>query len=320
MILAEDFLKLKDKIKQSQTLLIIHPRPDGDALGSGLALLNWGLKEKLPIRLFCQDPVPINYRYLNNWFLITQDKNIFNQDFNLIIVLDSSDLEYAGLRRIFPFLKKKAFIAKIDHHVAGENYGDFELVDEKASATCEILYRFFKVNDISLDKDIATALLTGLITDTGNFTNQATTPASLAIAGKLMLLGAEIKKINHQVNKNKTVNMLKLWGRALARLQRNEKTGFVSTVILQKDLKECGVEEEAAEGVANFLNSLKDARAVLVLKEQEDGFIKGSLRTNQPDIDVSKIARLLGGGGHKKAAGFTIPGRIIATQKGWQIV
>lgn len=321
MSLETAFEELKNKLfTSSRILLIIHAQPDGDAVGSGLALMRWGEKLNKEFKIYCPTLPPSYFEYLKNWEKITNDINIFNEIFDLVIILDSSDLKYAGVEGLLSKLEKKPYIIKIDHHTNSEDYAQLNIVDEKAAATCEILYNFFRYTKSPLDKDIATCLLTGLITDTGNFTNQATTTQSLAIAGNLMLLGAKMRDITDKVIKNKTLGVLKLWGRALARLQRNKRTGFASTIIFQKDLEECGVEDNATEGVANFLNNLKEAKAILVLKEQNNGLIKGSLRTNHPDIDVSKLARLLGGGGHKKAAGFTIRGKIVKTKEGWQII
>ena len=119
---------------------------------------------------------------------------------------------------------------------------------------------------------------------------------------------------------NQSIGMLKLWGRAFSRLTKSKFTNIVMTVITQKDFEECEVENDSAEGVANFLNNLHGAKAVLVLKEQKNGIIKGSLRTTQDGVDVSGFARIFGGGGHKKAAGFSINGKIIETPTGWRIV
>ena len=110
---------------------------------------------------------------------------------------------------------------------------------------------------------------------------------------------------------------LKLWGRALDRLTRHAN-GVVSTVITQADLVECAATEEDTEGISNFLNALQDAKVIMVLKEQ-DGQVKGSLRTTEADVDVAAMAKQFGGGGHKKAAGFSVPGHLVQTSHGWRI-
>jgi phosphoesterase RecJ-like protein len=161
--------------------------------------------------------------------------------------------------------------------------------------------------------------LTGILTDTGGFSNMATTTRSMEIASRLLLHGALIQEVNDNTWKNKSLHGLQLWGRALSRLKRNPKTGIVSTAIFQKDFVECGAPNDAIEGIANFLNSLEDAAAALLLKEMPDGLINGSYRTTAADMDVAKLAGRYGGGGHIRAAGFTTPGRIIETDIGWEI-
>jgi len=193
-------------------------------------------------------------------------------------------------------------------------------VETDAASTTDILFRIFNHNRFRINKEIATCLLTGIITDTGSFSNLATTPQSISNASELLINGARAKDIINNALTKQSIGVLKLWGRAFSRLIKNSHTNIAITVVTLKDFKECGVENESAEGIANFLNNLNGAKAILVLKEQSDGTIKGSLRTTQDNIDVSKLARVLGGGGHKKAAGFTIKGKIEETKGGWKIV
>jgi phosphoesterase RecJ-like protein len=119
---------------------------------------------------------------------------------------------------------------------------------------------------------------------------------------------------------SKSVGSLKLWGRAFDRLKIDPETKIATTAITHQDMQELEVEADAAEGVSNFLNGLKGVRAVIVLSERTPGVIKGSCRTTDPCVDVSKLAMLLGGGGHKKAAGFSFPGKLEETATGWKIV
>ena len=157
---------------------------------------------------------------------------------------------------------------------------------------------------------MATSLLTGIITDTDNFSNPATSAASLKVAGELLRIGANLKLINKKVTQNKTVNLLKLWGEVFSRLNKNESLGLVYTYITRADFERYGISDSEAEGIANFLNNLGEAKIALILKETPDGKVKGSLRTTKDDVDVSSIAQRLSGGGHRKAAGFTTEGTI----------
>ena len=132
--------------------------------------------------------------------------------------------------------------------------------------------------------------------------------------------GANVREVLNYTSKNKNINILKGWGFALSRLQYNKDYDIVFTLLTKDDLRELGIAKQELEGLANFFNSLKDAKIVLVLYELGDGRVKGSLRTNKDNVDVSKLAGLFGGGGHKKAAGFEIEGRLEKIEEGWRIV
>lgn len=310
------------KVSSSKSILLVtHPNPDGDALGSILAFSHFLNKNNYYHLAFCQTPPAETFAFLTGIERILTDPNIFQESkFDTIIILDSGDLEYSGIKFYLQELTHAPLLLNIDHHPTNNHFGQINLVETDAASTTDILYRFFDHNRIRIDKNMATCLLTGIITDTGSFSNLATTPQALKDASELLISGARAKEIINYAFTNQSLNMLKLWGRAFSRLTKNEQTNVVTTVITQKDFKECGVNGESAEGIANFLNNLNGAKAVLVLKEQTDGTIKGSLRTTQDNIDVSKLARLLGGGGHKKAAGFTIKGKIKETKEGWKII
>ena len=157
---------------------------------------------------------------------------------------------------------------------------------------------------------MSTALLTGIITDTGNFTNSATTPSAMLVASELLRTGGNLNVINQNTVYNQTLGSLKLWGTALSRLTRHDDQNITYTYITQKDLMECDVNDNETEGIANFLNNLDGGNISMILKETKDGQIKGSLRTTSDQHDVSSMAKQLGGGGHKKAAGFTVGGTI----------
>jgi phosphoesterase RecJ-like protein len=152
--------------------------------------------------------------------------------------------------------------------------------------------------------------LTGFITDTDSFTNAATSADAMAASGELLRHGGNLHQITGSTIKNKTIPSLKLWGIALSRLQKNEPLNLTYTYITQQDLKDNQANDGELEGIANLLNNLEDTHIAMVLKETTDKKIKGSLRTTRSDVDVTEIAKKMGGGGHKKAAGFVVEGTI----------
>lgn len=309
--------------RAKHVMLVMHQKPDGDTTGACLAMAHYLDVVGKPHTCFCIDEVSPTLQFLPGKEKITSEARHWHPDqveFDLVIVFDAGDLKYSGIDQYVEQLTHDFTIINIDHHATNTQFGDHNLVVSKASSTCEIVHHLLSSVD-ALNKEIATCLMTGLVTDTGGFTNLATTASAIDAASHLLKKGANLASISKKTLKNRSVNSLKLWGRALERLQRTE-SGVVVTVITKQDMEECNASLEAVEGVANFLNSLDDqtdAKAVLVLFEQNEGVVKGSLRTTHPLIDVSKLATLLGGGGHKKAAGFTVPGTLVEINGKWFI-
>ncbi|MFH1207218.1 MAG: bifunctional oligoribonuclease/PAP phosphatase NrnA [Patescibacteria group bacterium] len=316
------FNKIQEEITKAASILVIsHQNPDGDAVGSLMGISHYlQYRQKVHV-LFCLTGVPEYLQFIKGTEKIqTEELILKKKEYDLVILLDSGDLKYAGVAEHFRTLKGMPVVINIDHHPTNQRYGHINLVHPAASSTAEIIYHFIDYHRVPFNKEVATALLTGIMTDTGNFTNMATTPLSMEASSRLMAHGARVKDINANTMRNKSLNQLQLWGRALSRLKLNAQTGIVTTVLTQKDFKELQMDEDSSEGISNFLNSVGEAKAIIVLREKSDGTIKASLRTTQPSVDVSKIAKYFGGGGHKKAAGFTIKGTLTETDDGWRVV
>lgn len=291
-------------------VLVAHQNPDGDALGS-ISSLSYYLKRlDKKHQIFCATPSSSKLYDLPHLLIPSDDQSLWQTKPDLVIVLDSGDLRYAGVEEIFNRLDHDFIIVNIDHHNTNTNFGHHNLVIKNASATAEVLYYFFYYNHIKIDKNMALSLLTGLITDTENFTNSGTSINSLKIASDLIHRGANFNLLKNWFLKDKNLNSLKLWGRTLSRLNKNEELDIVYTYLTKDDFNNFDASESESEGIANFLNNLGEGRASLILKEQTGGKIKGSFRTTKNDFDVSVIAKALGGGGHQKAAGFTVEGSI----------
>ncbi|MFH1947108.1 MAG: bifunctional oligoribonuclease/PAP phosphatase NrnA [Candidatus Magasanikbacteria bacterium] len=297
--------------KADKILLICHQDPDGDALGSISALAHFFDIIGKEYETFCLTEPSQHLASLPHLINPNTSGSIWqNANHDLIIVVDSGDLKYAGVDEYIAKLQHDPIIINIDHHPTNKKFGHHNLIITQASSTTEILYFFFKYNNITITKNMAMALLTGLITDTENFSNSGTTENSLRVASALIHRGANFNQVKTWFLKNKPITALKLWGVVLSRLTINETYEIIHTYITQNDIMSHGGNEEESEGIANFLNNLNEGRASLILKEKEDGKFKGSFRTTRDDVDVSKIASELGGGGHKKAAGFTIEGPV----------
>lgn len=324
-ILLEKFYQLKNFLEKEtlqSPLLIIHPSPDADALGTAFALSHF-LQEKFscaPV-IFSPDPVPQNLQKLFpvSQILFTPPTDLKKYDH--LFFLDRGDVFYKlGFDKK---IKADGFLGKIiniDHHPHTFIPGAINLLDIQASATCEIIFRFFNFFNFPIDSQTAQYLLNGIYADTGGFRHNNTTPACLEISATLLKKGASIVKSNREIFAQKSLGTLKLWAIALERAKINPKTGMVVSFITKEDLKNCGVQEGQVSSISEILNTIAESRFSLVLSEKDSGKIKASLRSEEyKGVDVSAIARQFKGGGHKLASGFEIQGKLTQIGDSWII-
>src|SRR3989344_5732454 len=320
-VALHELQQMKSMIDNAERIMIVvHEKPDGDALGSACGLAGYLLHQNISFQIFSPTPRSPAFDFLPFSTHITEDVEVwetFQPD--TVVLVDSGSLLRSGVDQIVARMTKRPVIINVDHHASNEMFGDLNIVKVDAASTTEIIYRFYCDLGIPLDQNIATCLLNGMMTDTMTFHNAATSASVVEASSHLLTFGAKIRDIAKNIFNNKKLTTLKLWGKALSRLSMSNEWGIAVTFITEEDLKEAGADEEDSSGLSNFLNSL-DARAILVLTEQKDGSLKGSLRTTRDDVDVMKFAKLFGGGGHKKAAGFTVKGKIEQTPDGFRVV
>ena len=176
-----------------------------------------------------------------------------------------------------------------------------------------VMYKLLRFWNVKMTPDIATALMVGIYTDTGSFMHSNTTDEVYTIAGKLLSSGANMRKIVKSIFKTTPISTMRLWGKVLSRVRQNDRKITVSYVT-QQDFEEVGAKPEDLTGVVDYINSVPDSYFSLLLTEFARK-IKGSLRTLRDDINLSTIAEIFGGGGHAKASGFTIPGKLVRTER-----
>lgn len=318
----ETFQTIHNLIKTSQNILLIaHRRPDGDALGALCALFRFIKDLKKNVAAYCVN-CPDNklFDFLDGFQKIKYNDEISNfSQFDLIICLDCGDLEQTGCKDKLLLIQKNTVIINIDHHLTNTYFGQVNLVDAKASSTSEIITEFFNFLKIEIDKDQAACLLVGILADTDNFSNSATIPKTLRLSAGLLAKGINFKRLSSFDEKNKNLEILKLWGEILSRLEKNNIYNVAATVITKEDFEKYNIKEESLNNVANFFNNLAGVKAALILKEDSNGGIRGSLRTTDDEVDVSVLAQVLGGGGHKKAAGFSLEGKLARINEHWLV-
>jgi len=238
--------------------------------------------------------------------------------FDLVFVLDTPDLDRLGsLYDENTDLFYETPIVNIDHHPTNDYFGKINWVDLTATSTSEILVAL--IESLSrekqlLDADIATCLLTGIITDTGSFQNTNTTPKSLTVAAQMVAAGARQQEIIQKIFKTKQLSTLKLWGKILSKVIK-EKENFVWSYVDKDDFESCGALENETQGVIDeLLKTVPNIDFALLLSQKEDG-IHASLRSAKKNINVSEIAQIFGGGGHEQASAFQLKDKELKSEK-----
>lgn len=304
-------------LDSKEILLLTHKNPDGDALGSLLALYQVLQRAGKSVTPGCLDPAPATFK-----FLPEQEKIINEFDanaFDLVIILDCGDIHQTGFQDSKPELfDGSRKLVKIDHHEVGGEFGDVKLVNSEFSATCSILtYLFDEILHVPISPNIATCLLTGISTDTGSFKHSNTKPTTLRLAAKLLRKGANNAAIAKNIYQSTPISALKLWGNVLQSLKQT-KEGVTLAVAQRQDFESSAAKDEDLAGVVDYVNAVPDAKFSILLSER-NGLVKASLRTQHPEADVAKVASAFGGGGHVKAAGFAVPGKLEKEVR-WRVV
>lgn len=314
------YSKLKKIILEGDDFLVIcHQFPDGDAIGSLAAVGHFLKKQGKNFSLVSKDGVPKVFEFLTREFDIINDFLIGS--YQNIILLDNGDLHRTGFYERIKKIKDQKII-NIDHHMKNDIWqiAHINYVDPEISSTCELLYNFFIEMEEVIDASTATAILTGIYNDTGGFQHSNTSAQTLQTVAKLLSYGAKLYDISANVSQIRDIKALKLWGVAMERMRINEKYQIAYSVLTAKDIEGVGASIDEVSGLVNILNTNDKSRATLLLYETLDGKIKGSLRTENNNINLSALANILGGGGHKKAAGFGLDGKIEFADGKWKVV
>jgi bifunctional oligoribonuclease and PAP phosphatase NrnA len=303
-----------DAIREHDRFLVTtHENPDGDALGSLLAMklaLDELGKESL-MYLGGEAPLPREY----NWMPLAELRRQLPDDAKERTLLA---LDCANESRLGPdteALLTAPLVVNIDHHHDNSRFGGINLVVADASSTGEVLRDVFDALGVQLTPDIAESLYIALVTDTGRFQYTNTTPRALRLAAELVEAGVDVQRVFQGIYESVELAKLKLLARALERTQIHEGGRLVVSYLVRADFNELGVGEEYAEGIIDYLRAVDGAEVAAIVREPPEppeAQRRVSLRSSSDEIDVSAIARKRGGGGHRQAAGFSSPESIEA--------
>ncbi len=311
-------IKMKCKFKELYKLLkkyddfiiTVHVSPDGDGIGSELAMSR--LLESMGKRFVVvnEDPVPDCLSFLEGKENILTPDRFFTVNFNpeVALVMDCGELDRVG-GRVKEIVVHTNFIINIDHHFKNTNFGDFNCVDDEASSIGEILFEFFSYLRFPIDRQIAEYLYVSIATDTGSFKFENVSPRVHEIVAELLRKGINPSEYTPFLWQSKSLGYLRFLGHILMNMKVGVGGKVAWAFVLKRDLDRYGVSERELEGLIEEIGALKTAEVYFLVKEKGNGTIGVSLRSKR-DVDVSRIAAIFGGGGHKKAAGCSFPAEL----------
>ena len=289
-----------------------HIRPDGDCVGSCLAMYNYIVTyyPDADVHVYL-DPIPNIFKFLKNADKIEDIHSVSSDTiFDLYIALDCS--ESGRLGDVASFFESAKNTICIDHHFTNSGFSDNSYIIPDDSSTCELIYNQFGKDKIT--KDIAECLYTGIIHDTGVFQYSCTTEATMSAAGYLMSLGINYPKICTDTYFAKTMIQNRMLGLALMECKTYLNGKVIAAVITAEDMAKYGAESKHLEGIVQQLRDTTGVEVAVFLYELDDGDFKGSTRASG-DVDLTVITGVYGGGGHKKAAGFS-----VNTKEPWKVI
>jgi phosphoesterase RecJ-like protein len=287
--------------------LACHIGPDGDALGSmlGLGMAAQNAGKNVVASFGSPFDLPASLAFLPAGLLIPPQD--FPTDPAMMIVFDAGSLDRLGELGANASRAGKTIV--IDHHVTNAGFGDIAVVDPEAAASGELVAYLLEVLGWPLTPEIATCLLTALVTDTGRFSYANTSPSTLTLAAALVAAGAQPTEISRHIYEEAPFGYLKAAGAALSRAELDEDKGVVTAVITQADLVEAGIDWGDIDNLINTIRLAVEADVAVLAKVHADGMVKLSLRS-RGGTDVGSLAAEMGGGGHRLAAGITYVGDV----------
>jgi len=299
--------------KHKRFLVSAHVNPEGDSLCSQLAMKELLISLGKKAFIVNHDPVPEHYKFLPKAEGVSTGPGK-KMDFDAALILDCPTLKRIGAVR--DLILKDKFIINVDHHISNEKFGDVNWVDPNASSTGEMVYRLFKEMRVPLTKEIALCLYVAILTDTGSFNYDNTSQVTHDIAGELLGYGLDPAVVSESVYEHRNPEDIKFLGVVLSTLKVNASGNVAYLEITRKMVEETGADLVKAEGVVNYARSVEGVKVAILFKEdlKDKNKINVSFRS-KGGADVNKLASSFGGGGHVKASGCVLEGRLKEVEK-----
>jgi len=304
--MTESILQLIDR---SQSILVAaHESPDGDAIGSTLALANALREMGKDVVAYNRDRVPLEYMFLPGWDLVVSELNE-SRTFDAGFVLDAGELKRAGseIRQCCKTL------VNIDHHPYSEDFGEIYYVDTAASATAVLIYRLLKAAGHTISTDVAICVYTAILSDTGSFRYSNANPEAFHVAGEMVGLGVDPWSIASGLYESQDYERLKLLALCLPTLKISDCGLYASVAVTTDMYEKVGANAEHTDRFINYPRSIRGVEVAIFFRQLDENNFKVGFRS-KGNIDVGALARAMNGGGHHNAAGATVEGSLESVQ------
>jgi phosphoesterase RecJ-like protein len=286
-------------------------RPDGDCIGSQLALTLALKSQGKDVVCWNQDSLPPKLAFLDPDKLVRKPKR--GQKFDCVIATDAASFERLG--SVGHCIGHRKLFVNIDHHTSNTRYGDLNWIASKEPSTGELIYRLIKAAGWPVSKQMADCLFTAVSTDTGSFQYPTTLPGTYHVAGELVRLGANVALICDEVYQSHPLSRVRLLKHLYNRFKLTRENTIAYLWLKKKDFTRTGADVSEAEGLIDHIRDIDPVLVACLFEEVEPEVTRISLRSKTPKVDVNQIAGMFGGGGHSAAAGARIPGSPLSTQR-----
>ncbi len=307
------FAEIEAALDGAENILVAsHMRPDGDALGSTIALALWLKAKGKNVTAWNEEGVTQKFRYLPAHEIVTEP-DVTPRAFDAVVALDNSVKNRLGT--VWKSVASTKLLVNMDHHISNEGYGDLNYIDPTSPATGQILYEFFRDRSAEITPEIAGNLFAAISTDTGSFQYQGTNARTFAAGSGLIAAGVDVAKISRQMYESQPMRRLELLRYALNNAKFACDGHLASFSLPLAAVEEMGVLPEDNEGIIDHLRSVEGVVAAVFFEELPDNMVRVSSRSKDERVDVCRICKQFGGGGHPLAAGARMKGTLTAVEE-----
>jgi len=304
--------RILEKIRDSRTVCVGgHIRPDGDCIGSQLALALALRRLGKEVVCWNEDPLPQKYAFLDPGHLAQKPKA--GLEFDLVIALDCASFERLG--SIGPAVGGRKLLINIDHHQSNTRYGDLNWISGREASTGELVFRLLRVAGWPISPAMADCLFTAVSTDTGSFQYPTTRPVTYHTAGELVKLGANLETVCHEVYQSFPLSRVRLLKHLYSHFHLTSHDRIAYLWLKNRDFARTGADRNDTEGLIDHLRAIDPVVVACIFEEIEPELTRISLRSKSDAVNVNEIAALFGGGGHRAAAGARVAGKPLSVQR-----